>query len=63
LLEEVNEYLEDNCIEELCDILEVIEALTKHMNFTQAEVQNIKASKAIKNGSFEKKLFLEEVIE
>lgn len=63
LLEEVNEYLENNCIEELCDILEVIEALTKHMNYTQAEVQNIKTSKALKNGGFEKKLFLEEVIE
>lgn len=63
LLEEVNEYLENNCIEELCDILEVIEALTKYMNYTQAEVQNIKSSKALKNGRFEKKLFLEEVIE
>ncbi|MCL2840450.1 MAG: nucleoside triphosphate pyrophosphohydrolase [Defluviitaleaceae bacterium] len=63
LLEEVHEYLEDNCIEEFCDILEVMDAIKKNMNFTNAEIKSAQSAKTLKNGRFEKKLFLEEVVE
>ena len=62
LLEEVREYLANNCVEELCDILEVAEALAGSMGCSAAEMQAVKTKKALANGRFQKKLFLEEVI-
>ena len=34
LKEETEEYLESNCIEELCDIMEVTKAIASALNFT-----------------------------
>ncbi|MCL2409708.1 MAG: nucleoside triphosphate pyrophosphohydrolase [Oscillospiraceae bacterium] len=63
LLEEVNEYLENSCVEEFCDILEVLDAVRKSMNFSDADIDAFKSAKAAQNGKFDKKLFLEEVVE
>lgn len=62
LQEEVAEYLEENCLAELCDILEVVEALVRANGYTLEEAAALKAEKAEKNGKFEKRLFLEKVI-
>jgi len=62
LLEEVTEYLEDSSIEEFCDILEVLDAIKKAKGFLSADIDTIRATKAKKNGKFDKKIFLEEVI-
>lgn len=61
LKEEVREYLMDEDIEELADIIEVIEALAIHKGSSLEKVFEIKENKAKKNGKFEKKLFLKKV--
>lgn len=50
-------------IEELADMLEVIRALTKLENKTLEDVLLIADKKAQKRGAFDKKVFLEKVIE
>lgn len=61
LIEETQEYLESEEPEELADILEVVEALANTRGKTLDEILEIKMQKAIKNGKFEKRLFLEKV--
>lgn len=61
LLEETNEFLESEEIVELADILEVIEALAKAKGISLDEIMNLKIKKSIKNGAFDKRLFLEYV--
>lgn len=63
LMEETQEYLDSEEPEELADILEVIEALAGAKGKTLDEILEIKERKAIKNGKFEKRLFLEKVEE
>ena len=58
LKEEVEEYLSDNNIEELADIIEVIEALTENQGSSLNEVMEIKQRKQNKNGAFKKKIYL-----
>ena len=62
LIEEVNEFLENDKVEELADILEVIYAIIKNKNLTIKEVEKIMAKKKEENGGFSKKIFLKEVI-
>lgn len=62
LKEETNEYLRDNDIEELADILEVVEALAVNQGSSLDEVIMIKKAKADKYGSFKKRYFLESVV-
>lgn len=50
-------------VEELADVLEVFEALQKALQIDTNEIEIIKNKKAKKNGRFEKKLFLQSVIE
>ena len=61
LVEEVGEFQADTCLEEFCDILEVLDAIKAHMGFSDVSIQDSKNSKRLKNGGFEKRLFLEEV--
>ncbi len=61
LVEEVHEYLEAENLEELADVLEVLEAIMKHKNFIQSELEDVKESKKEKRGGFEKKLLMEVV--
>ncbi len=62
LKEEVNEYLKDNCLEEICDILEVVKAITNVMNISDEEIKKARESKVIKNGAFNNKILLEKII-
>ncbi|MCL2572472.1 MAG: nucleoside triphosphate pyrophosphohydrolase [Defluviitaleaceae bacterium] len=61
LLEEVNEYITCSNIEEICDIYEVIDAIKKTEGYLDADIEAVKTAKAIKNGKFDKRLFLEKV--
>lgn len=62
LKEEVEEFTLDQSVEELCDILEVIEALEKALDFSKELIQETKQKKVKKKGAFEKKIFLEKVM-
>lgn len=59
LKEEVQEYLADNNVEEIADIMEVILAILKYNNIEYDEFENIRLSKAQKRGAFDKRIFLE----
>lgn len=61
ILEEVNEYLKDDNIEELADIQEVIYAILKFKNVTISEFEKIRLEKVTKRGSFDEKIYLEDV--
>lgn len=58
LQEEVGEYLQDNNIEELADIIEVVEALAENQGSSLKEVLEYKQRKQSKNGAFKDKIFL-----
>ena len=58
LHEEVGEYLQDNTIEELADIIEVVEALAENQGSSLREVMEFKQRKQNKNGAFRDKIFL-----
>lgn len=61
LLEEVNEYLEDDNNEEIADILEVIMAILEYRNVSLEEIQKIRIEKRIERGGFKNKIFLKGV--
>ncbi len=66
LYEEYNEVISSvgfDRIEELSDMLEVIESLAKLENSSLEEVIKTARDKSNKRGSFDKKIFLEKVIE
>ena len=58
LLEEVNEYLEDNNVEELADIVEVIYGLIKSMCLSMEEFEKIRKETVENRGAFDTKTFL-----
>ena len=61
LIEETNEFIEIEELMELADILEVVEYLAKAKGSNLDEILRLKEQKEIKNGAFEKKMFLEYV--
>lgn len=61
LKEETAEFLQDNNLEELADILEVIYALAKNIGHTKDELEQARATKAEQYGIFDKKIYLVEV--
>lgn len=63
LKEEVKEYLEDPCQEELADILEVIDALAQTQDSTFSEILKVKEKKKEDRGGFFDRVFLESVTE
>ena len=63
LQEEVKEYLEDNNVEELADIVEVIYGILDSKNVSIEEFEAIRKNKIDKRGAFNEKIFLEKVIE
>lgn len=63
LQEEVKEYLEDNNVEELADIVEVIYGILNSKNISIEEFETIRNNKIDKRGAFYKKIFLEKVVE
>ena len=60
LQEEVKEYLDDNCVEELADIVEVMYGILESMNISSEEFEKIRIEKQEKRGAFYKKIYLEE---
>lgn len=58
LNEEVKEFIENPCAEEIADILEVLSALGKAHKITLAEIKNKKLMKNVNRGAFKKKIFL-----
>ena len=60
LQEQVKEYLEDNNVEELADIVEVIYGILNSMDVSIKEFEKIRINKQEKRGAFEKKIYLEE---
>lgn len=60
LQEEVKEYLEDNNVEELADIVEVIYGILNSMNVSIQEFEEVRINKQERRGAFEKKIYLEE---
>ncbi|WP_288341772.1 nucleoside triphosphate pyrophosphohydrolase [uncultured Dubosiella sp.] len=65
LLEEANEVKEaaskEELIKEMADVLEVLEALQKTFGIDIKEVERVKDKKALSNGKFERRIFLEYV--
>jgi len=61
LQEELDEYLEDESVEELADIVEVIMAILKHKEVSLEAFESIRKKKIEDRGAFEKKLFLRHV--
>ena len=59
LLEEVNEYLESENIEEIADIEEVLLAILNIKGNTRDNLEEIRKTKVLKRGAFNKKIFLE----
>lgn len=62
LQEEVSEYLEDNNVEELADIVEVIYGILNAKNIEIDQFERIRKSKVQKRGAFKEKIFLEKVL-
>jgi len=60
LQEEVKEYLEDNNVEELADIVEVVYGILNSMNISIDDFEKIRKGKAEKKGAFKEKIFLQE---
>ncbi len=58
LKEETEEFIKDETIEELADILEVIDAIMKVKKFSKEKVILIKEQKKIQKGSFDKMIIL-----
>jgi len=60
LQEEVGEFIKDENIEEMADILEVIDAICEFKNFDRNKLEEVKNKKAEERGKFKNKIILEE---
>ncbi len=60
LIEEVNEYLEANDLDELCDIIEVIMAIADARGTGFNDIEQKRNDKLQKRGGFKQKIFLYE---
>lgn len=63
VLEEANEFIEDNSIEELGDLMEVINTIMRLKGYSIEEVKKVMKEKEYKKGVFNDKIFLEYVDE
>ena len=63
ILEEANEFIEENSIEELGDLMEVINAIMKVKGYSMEKLTAVMKSKKEKKGGFDNKIFLEYVDE
>lgn len=61
LQEEVDEFLEEPCVEELADVLEVVYALAKVIGVSREELEGAREKKVEERGAFEKGVFLDVV--
>lgn len=63
LTEEYEEYMDDQNVEELADIVEVIYAIVKSKGVTLDEFEEIRTRKVKKRGAFDNRVYLEGVHE
>lgn len=63
VLEEANEFIEENSIEELGDLMEVLNAIMKLKEYKIEEVYKVMKTKADRKGAFNDKIYLEYVDE
>ena len=63
VIEEANEFIENNSIEELGDLIEVLNAIMKVKDYKMDEVNTIMKEKKEKKGAFSNKIYLEYVDE
>ena len=63
VIEEANEFIEENSIEELGDLMEVINALMELKGYKMEDVYKVMKEKADKKGAFNKRIYLEYVDE
>ena len=63
VIEEANEFIEENSIEELGDLMEVLNAIMKLKGYKLEEVNKIMKEKNEKKGAFDNKIFLEYIDE
>ncbi len=63
VLEEANEFIEENSSEELGDLMEVINAIMKLKGYNMEEIYRIMKKKEEKKGAFNNKIYLEYVDE
>ena len=63
VIEEANEFIEENSIEELGDLMEVINALMELKGYKIEDVYKVMKEKADKKGAFNNKIYLEYVDE
>lgn len=63
VIEEANEFIEENSISELGDLIEVIRAIMKIKGYTMTEVEKVMKAKVERKGAFNDKIFLEYVDE
>jgi predicted house-cleaning noncanonical NTP pyrophosphatase (MazG superfamily) len=61
LQEEVDEFMADQKMEELSDILEVIYAICEHQGYKLSDLETARATKHKEKGGFVKKIILDEV--
>lgn len=59
LKEEVEEFMEDESVGELADIIEVIHEIIAYHNFTLDEVEKERLEKKKKRGGFQKRIILD----
>ena len=63
ILEEANEFIKENSIEELGDLMEVINAIMKLKGYKMEDVLKVMKIKSNKKGTFNNKIYLEYVDE
>lgn len=63
VIEEANEFIEENNIEELGDLMEVINAIMQFKNYKTEELYKVMKEKADKKGAFNNRIYLEYVDE
>ena len=61
LLEEVHEFIEENDVEELADIMEVIQSIMRAKNISYEELKKVQALKREQKGGFNDRVYLIDV--
>ena len=61
LLEEAHEFIEENAVEELADVMEVIQNIMRAKNISYEEVKKVQEIKREKKGGFSNRIYLIEV--
>lgn len=61
LIEEAHEFIEENAVEELADIMEVIQSIMRAKNISYEELKKVQALKREQKGGFYNRVYLIDV--